>query len=121
VLNARDPLVAEMAPLCDGEVLFFSVDADLAVLRAHLALGHRAVFIRDSNIVLARGQDETLLTRVADIPLTHGGRVGFQIENVLAAVGTAWALDIPESIIRAGIEAFDVDQADAPWQFTLFK
>lgn len=121
VLNARDPLVAEMAPLCDGEVLYFSPDANLAVLRAHLELGHRAVFVRDGNVVLATGRDETLLARVADIPLTHGGRVGFQIENVLAAAGTAWALGIPESIIRAGIEAFDVDQADAPWQFTLFE
>ncbi|OZI51205.1 cyanophycin synthetase [Bordetella genomosp. 4] len=121
VLNAQDPLVAEMAPLCDGEVLFFSPDAALTVLRAHLEQGNRAVFVKDGNIVLAAGQNETLLARVADIPLTHGGRVGFQIENVLAAVGTAWALGIPESIIRAGIEAFDVGQADALWQFTMFK
>ena len=24
-------------------------------------------------------------------------------------------------LIRAGIETFDIDQADAPWQFTLFE
>ena len=58
---------------------------------------------------------------MAAIPLTHGGRVAFQAENVLAAVGAAWALDIPVELIRAGIETFDIDQADAPWQFTLFE
>ena len=58
-------------------------------------------------------------------PCTNGfdvhERVAFQAENVLAAVGAAWALDIPVELIRAGIETFDIDQADAPWQFTLFE
>src|SRR5690606_27747049 len=67
------------------------------------------------------GAHETVLTDIATVPLTHGGRVGFQIDNVLAAVATGWALGIPEPIIRAGIEAFDSTQADAPWQFTLFE
>ena len=71
--------------------------------------------------MLARGPREERLADVAAIPLTHGGRVAFQAENVLAAVGAAWALDIPVELIRAGIETFDIDQADAPWQFTLFE
>ena len=71
--------------------------------------------------MLARGSHEERLADVAAIPLTHGGRVAFQVENVLAAVGSAWALDIPVELIRAGIETFDIDQADAPWQFTLFE
>ena len=71
--------------------------------------------------MLAQGPRQERLADVAAIPLTHGGRVAFQVENVLAAVGAAWALDIPVELIRAGIETFDIDQADAPWQFTLFE
>ncbi|MCD0502272.1 cyanophycin synthetase, partial [Bordetella petrii] len=121
VLNARDPLVAGMAPLCDGEVLFFACDPALPAIAEHLAQGRRAVFVREGAIVLASGRDETRLAAIADVPLTHGGRIGFQVENVLAAVATAWALDIGVAIIRAGIEAYDIDQADAPGQFTLFE
>ena len=93
----------------------------LPAIAAHLQQDGRAVFVRDGAIVLAQGPRQERLADVAAIPLTHGGRVAFQVENVLAAVGAAWALDIPVELIRAGIETFDIDQADAPWQFTLFE
>ena len=121
VLNARDPQVVEMAELCDGAVIFFGIDPALPAIAAHLAQDGRAVFVRVGALVLAQGAREEKLAAVAAIPLTHGGRVAFQVENVLAAVGAAWALDIPVELIRAGIETFDIDQADAPWQFTLFE
>ena len=121
VLNARDPRVVEMAELSDGAVIFFGIDPALPAITAHLQEDGRAVFVRDGAIVLAQGAREERLADVAAIPLTHGGRVAFQVENVLAAVGAAWALDIPVELIRAGIETFDIDQADAPWQFTLFE
>jgi len=121
VLNARDPRVAGMASLCDGEVVYFGIDPALPAIAGHLAQGKRAVFVRDGAIVLAEGRHEIPLADMAAIPLTHGARVAFQAENVLAAVGAAWALGIPEPIIRAGVEAFDIDQADAPWKFTLFE
>ncbi|CAB3698371.1 Cyanophycin synthetase [Achromobacter denitrificans] len=121
VLNARDPRVVEMAELCDGAVIFFGIDPALPAIAEHLGKEGRAVFVRDGAIVLAQGAREESLAAVAAIPLTHGGRVAFQVENVLAAVGAAWALDIPVELIRAGIETFDIDQADAPWQFTLFE
>ncbi|MDQ8033854.1 MAG: cyanophycin synthetase [Bordetella sp.] len=121
VLNARDPRVVEMAELCDGEVMYFGLTPNVPALASHVALGKRAVFVRDGHIVLARGRTEERLADIAAVPLTHGGRVQFQVENVLAAVATAWALDVPIDVIRASIETFDIDQADAPWQFTLFE
>lgn len=108
VLNARDPLVARMAPLCDGDVIFFGLDPDIPTLAEHRAQGKRAAFVRDGHIVLATGNDEAQLAEIAAIPLTSGGRVGLQAENVLAAVAAAWALGISLELIRAGIETFDV-------------
>ena len=121
VLNARDPLVADMASLCDGAVIFFGLDPDSPVMSRHLAEGGRAIFVRDGHIAMATGKFEVMLGTVTAIPLTHGGRVPFQIENVLAAAGAAWALGIPHELIRAGIETFDVEQMDAQGRFTLFE
>ncbi len=120
VLNARDPLVAQMAPLCDGDVIFFGLDPELPAIAAHLAQGRRAVFIRGGQVILATGSDEVPLTEAAAIPLTCGGKVAFQLENILAATGAAWALGLTPDIIRTGIETFDVGQAGAPGRFTLF-
>jgi cyanophycin synthetase len=111
VLNAGDPLVAGMASLCDGETVFFALDAALPVLEEHRAKGGRAVFVRDGAIVLARGKEETTLAQVAAIPAS-GEQSPPEIEQVLAAVGAAWALGIAEDLIRAGSETFLREQAE---------
>jgi cyanophycin synthetase len=106
VLNAREPMLVEMAALCDGEVIYFALDADLPVIAEHRAQGKRAVLVRDGAVVLASGADETKLAKLKDIPLTDGGKTAFQIENVLAAVGAAWALGIKPELMRTGVETF---------------
>ena len=108
VLNARQPMLVDMAPLCDGEVIFFAIDPDLPSLVEHRAQGKRAVFVRNRQVILANGQDETAIVSLQNIPLTDGGRVDCQIENVLAASGTAWALGIGSEIIRTGLETFSL-------------
>jgi cyanophycin synthetase len=107
VLNADDAAVAEMASLCDGEVIFFSIEAKNAVLGAHLAEGGRAVFVRGGQIILASGGSETVLVENVTIPLMTSQKSTLYVVNVLAAIGAAWALDTPLELIRVGVEAFD--------------
>ncbi|WP_353152250.1 cyanophycin synthetase [Pollutimonas bauzanensis] len=116
VLNADDPLVAEMAPLCDGDVIFFGLDAASPFIRQHRDEGGRAVFAHQGQVVLAQGQNETLLTEIDAVPLTRIGQPAFQIQNVLAAAAAGWALGISAELIRAGIETFDVESADPVWE-----
>jgi cyanophycin synthetase len=111
VLNARDPLVLQMAELCDGGVILFSTEERIAAIAEQRSQGKRAIFIRDDKIILATGKDETLLTDMAAIPLASNGQA-FQAENVLAATGAAWALGLSLELIRAGIETFGLDGAD---------
>jgi cyanophycin synthetase len=107
VLNADDARVAAMASLCDGEVIFFALEADNALLPAHLAEGGRAVFVRNGQIVLASGASQTVLFENVTIPLMTSQKSTLYVVNVLAAIGAAWALEIPLELIRVGVEAFD--------------
>ncbi|EXI90517.1 MAG: Cyanophycin synthetase [Candidatus Accumulibacter regalis] len=108
VLNAGHPMLVEMAALCDGEVIFFATDPEQPALVNHRALGKRAVFVRGGQVVLASGNDETPIVSLQGIPLTDGGSVDFEIENVLAATAAAWALGIGPELIRTGLETFTV-------------
>lgn len=112
VLNADDPLVADMAQLCDGEVIFFSTDPASELLASHLKEGGRAVFLRDGDLIQAEGERQCKVSSVDAIPLTENGAVAYQVENVLAAVGAAWALGIGPEVIRAGIELFGTERAE---------
>ena len=108
VLNAREPMLVEMAVLCDGEVIYFALDAELPAIIEHRAQGKRAVLVRDGQVILASGTDEIALAKLSNIPLTDGGKTPAQVENVLAAVGAAWALGITPDLMRIGIETFSV-------------
>ena len=106
VLNATDPMVASMAPLCDGEVMFFASDPGLTLITEHLERGGRAVFVRENEVVLAETAGESTLLPLAVIPFIAGTRSAERLENVLAAVAAAWALGIALHVIRTGVETF---------------
>ncbi|MDP2829753.1 MAG: cyanophycin synthetase [Sulfuricellaceae bacterium] len=106
VLNACDARVAEMAPLCDGEVIFFSDDSAAPVLLEHRAKGGRSVLVREGSIMLATGMEETCLTGLSHIPFLVSGNG--QPVDALAATGAAWALGLPADLIRAGLEIYGV-------------
>ncbi len=112
VLNADDERVAAMASLCDGAVILFGKDGTAPAIAGHRAQGGRAVFVKDAHIVLADGQTEALLLELALIPLTEGGSIAFQVENVLAAAGAAWALGISPELVRAGLESFGCEPVE---------
>lgn len=119
VLNAADPLVADMATLGAGSTIFFAPDPEHPRMVAARSAGERAVYVRDGAVVLATGAAEARLVPVGAVPLTHGGRVAFQVENVLAAAAALWALALPLEVIRDGLSAVRGDLDDLPGRFNI--
>jgi cyanophycin synthetase len=121
VLKADDPLVADMATSCPGAVVFFARDPENPVLVKHLQEGKRAVVVRRRWIVLVEGAREVPVVPLEQVPLTGRGRVGFQIDNALAAVATAWSLNVPRRVIAATLKTFTPDLEHAPARFNLLE
>jgi cyanophycin synthetase len=120
VLNAADPNVVKMAPVCPGGVTFFALDSHHPVLTTHRAQGKRVVFVDNGDIVTVHGEFERRYP-LANIPLTVEGRIGFQVENAMAAIAAAWALGLPEEQVRAGLATFVNDANTAPGRFNVFS
>jgi cyanophycin synthetase len=119
VLKADDPLVASMADHCLGAVTFFARSAADPVVNAHLANGGRAVFVRDGVVTLADGDREIGLIPVARVAITYHGRIGFQVENVLAATAAAWSLGLPFATICDALMTFNSDPRTTPGRFNV--
>ncbi len=118
VLNAADPHVAVMAGNCPGQVIFFAADRHHPVMATHRAQGSRVVYVDEGHIVAAEGSwRESIALR--DIPITRGGSIAFQVENVMAAVAAAWALGLPWQTIRRGLAGFTTDSDNAPGRFNI--
>ena len=116
ILNARDEMLIEISELCHGEVIFFSIEPDLPAIVKHRGSGtgptqgKRTVIVRNKVISLATGSNELPLIKLEEIPSAVGEHSVEEIENVLAAIGAAWALGIEPDLIRIGIETFGFDQ-----------
>ena len=113
VLNAAHAGVADMKPLCDGEVIFYSTDPAAAAIAAHRNDNGRALYVRQNQVVLATGTTETFLPGLGKLTSWCKRHAGISESSLLAAIGTAWALDIPLNLIGAGIEAFESKQQPA--------
>ncbi|WP_213953040.1 MULTISPECIES: cyanophycin synthetase [unclassified Variovorax] len=109
VLNAADPRVAGLAPLCDGAVILYASDAGAEPLAAHRDAGGKSVIVRQDRVVLANGSSESFLPGLGRLTLWRASHVGVSIDSLLAAVAAAWALGIPLNLIGAGVEAFESD------------
>ncbi|MFZ3125245.1 MAG: cyanophycin synthetase [Acidovorax sp.] len=107
VLNAADPQVAGLAPLCDGDVVLYAQDASLPAIVEHRARDQgRAVLVRNSRVVLATGNAEHLLGTLSELTFGRNAVVP-DTDALLAAIGAAWALDIAPDLIGAGIKTFE--------------
>ncbi|HSH83326.1 MAG TPA: cyanophycin synthetase [Herpetosiphonaceae bacterium] len=119
VLNAEDPLVAEMAAATDAEIVYFSTSQRHHVSAAHRAEGGRSVHVEDGWIVLATGEERIELVELDRIPFTAGGKLQFQVENALAAVAAAWAAGLNPAMIARALSTFSTDFHVVPGRFNV--
>ena len=119
VLNAADPVVAAMARHCPGQVTFFALDPAHPVLATHRAQGKRVVYVEKGEIVCGEGRKKHRIA-LSRVPLTRDGTIGFQVENVMAAVATAWSLGYTWESIEQALAGFVSDASTAPGRFNVF-
>jgi cyanophycin synthetase len=77
------------------------------------------IYVREGKILIAEENCDEELTTLECVPLTHGGRIGFQVENVLAACAAVWSLGMPLDAIRAGLASFRGDAKQVPGRFNV--
>lgn len=118
VLNAADPIVAAMAPACPGKIIYFAADRHHPVMATHRAQGNRSVYVDGDSVVAAEGSWREAI-HLRDVPITRSGKIGFQVENVMASVAAAWGAGLSWETIRRGLSGFVNDSDNAPGRFNL--
>ncbi len=118
VLNAADPIVAAMAPVCPGKIIYFAADRHHPVMATHRAQGNRAVYVDGDSIIAAEGSWREAI-HLRDVPITRNGKIGFQVENVMAAVAAAWGAGLSWETVRRGLSGFVNDSDNAPGRFNV--
>jgi cyanophycin synthetase len=123
VLNADDPLVARMARICRGNVIYFSMQTEKGQegfdrVDGHAARGGAAMVLQPTDdgelLALRHGGRSMPLIYAHLIPATLGGRARMNVANALAAAGAAWAAGAHLHDIRQGLRTFSTSFFQAP-------
>lgn len=119
VLNADDPLVAEMAAAANARVVYFSTNPNNHVIQAHLAEDGSAVLVDDGAIVLDVNGERIELVDLERLEFTAGGKIQFQVQNALAAAAAAWAAGLNPALIARALTTFTTDVSTVPGRFNI--
>jgi len=125
VLNADDPLVAQMSRACSGSVIYFSMDPEHERLKFQASRGRRAVTLEHGRngemIVLRQGRKSMSLVWTHLLPATFEGRARMNVQNALAATAAAWAAGAHLHDIRQGLRTFTTSYFMAPGRLNMFE
>jgi cyanophycin synthetase len=88
-------------------------------MQKHRAQRGRIVYVDGAHLVAAHGKKVERIA-LADVPITRGGVIGFQVENVMASVAAAWAVGVKWDAIRLGLKTFVGESDNAPGRFNVF-
>ncbi|SNX29284.1 cyanophycin synthetase [Polynucleobacter meluiroseus] len=121
VLNAADPIVAKMADVCTGRVIFFAQNQHHPVVAAHRAKNKKVIYCDGTHIIASKGARVLYRFPVSEIPFTQNGVLGFQVENAMAAIGAAWALGLDAEKIARGLHSFESSATAVPGRFNQFQ
>ena len=106
LLNADDPCVTELAAKAQGNVVYFTTEADNLIVRRHLSIGGQAFFVKDGAIFAACGKVASPIASVADIPVTLGGIAQHNVQNAVIAAAACYCLAMTPENISLALSSF---------------
>jgi cyanophycin synthetase len=109
ILNADDPMIVKMFELSKGELLLLSEDINSSVIAEHKSKMGRFIIAGPRTITLHHGETQQATIPVPAIIKKHPEAEWKPHMCLAAAIGAAWALNIPFNVIDAGAETFVPD------------
>lgn len=121
VLNADDPVSVGIIKRIKSNIIMFSKDKYNSILRNNIKKGGYGVYTHNGIIYVEKGDNLTPLVKVADIKITIGGRLIYNIENAMASCAALIGLNVDYSAIREGVTSFYGDEDFNPGRFNMYK
>jgi cyanophycin synthetase len=122
ILNADDDLVYDMRKGLDCNVALFSMDENNERIKEHCEEGGYAAVFENGYVSILKGTWKIRVNKVADIPLTYGGKAVHNIMNTLPAVLAAYLYrNITIEDIKLALQTFIPSAAQTPGRLNLFR
>lgn len=120
VINADNIHCVSIGQEADCNVAYFTMDENNPVVIEHCKKGGIAAIYENGFITIKKGDWKFRVQKVANVPLTFGGRVSFMIQNVLAATLATYVYGFATEDIASSLETFIPSAAQTPGRMNIF-
>ncbi len=122
ILNADDDLVYNMRKQLDCNIGLFSMNEMSDRIQDHCKKGGLACVYENGYVTIMKGTWKIRVEKVADIPITYGGKAAHNIMNTLPAVlATYLYRNIKVADIRTALASFIPSPSQTPGRLNLFR
>lgn len=122
ILNADDDLVFNMQKDLHCHVAFFSMDENNPRIVEHCKKGGYAAVFENGYITIMKGTWKIRVIKVAEVPITFGGKALHNVMNCLPAVlSTYFWRNISIDDIRLALQTFVPSPTQTPGRLNLFQ
>ncbi len=110
ILNADDPLLIAKSAEFSGTIVWFSLEATNAVVNIHTAASGTAFVEDNGDLLRLTADDQQLICRSEEVPITLGGAAKHNVANALAAAAFTNGLGIELADVAAGLKSMSQDE-----------
>ena len=122
ILNADDDLVYEIKNNLKCNIGLFSMDENNPRIKAHCNAGGLSAVSENGYVTIMKGNWKIRVEKIADIPITYGGKAVHNIMNTLPAILASYLYrNIKVEDIKDALETFVPSATQTPGRLNLFK
>ncbi len=122
ILNADDDLVYEMRKELKCNVALFSMDENNPRIIKHCKNGGLASVFENGFVTIMKGTWKIRVEKVANIPITYGGKALHNVMNTLPAIlATYLYRNIKVADIKLALETFIPSASQTPGRLNMFQ
>ncbi|MCW3070612.1 MAG: cyanophycin synthetase [Bacteroidetes bacterium] len=121
ILNADDDLVYDMREELDCNIALFSTEENNERIARHCRRGGMAATIEKGYLTITRGEWQTRICRIENVPLSFGGKASSMVKNILAATLAGLISNFSLEDIRAALLSFIPSPEFTPGRMNVFK
>ena len=120
VINADDKWSKSIIKNINAKKIFFSKKKDNPLIQESIESGNIAIYIEDKILCVTNERKKYKVADVRNIPITLGGVLDFNIENVMTACGILVGMGIDYCMISKGFRSFKLDSDDNSGRFNIY-
>ncbi|MBW2960457.1 cyanophycin synthetase [Mesonia aestuariivivens] len=121
ILNADDDQVYEMRANIVSHLALFSLEENNPRIKELQENGGVTAVYENGYVTLFRGTKRMRIMKAENIPLTHGGKAIFMIQNILPAIIAADAQNISIQDMKAALQTFIPSSSQTPGRLNLYN